>query len=521
MVEVVWGRLLPGRRRRRQARDRSRLFGHIVIALRWATALAVLALLGWGIAAEIRTSFLQSRIFSALARNMTFSVEPGASDTILFPKGGPYDQRLGYAELPRFIDALGQRRFRVGGQARWSPALERFVKNGGYAIYHEKSRAGLELFDRDGAPLYRARYPARTYRDFASIPPLVVDSLLFIEDRDLLAANDPERNPAVDWDRFALAARRPRRRPGRSAVAPGRGQHAGDPDRQIPPFPTGPHAGCREKLRQMVTAAIHAYRHGPDTIVARRRIITAYLNSEPLGSRKGYGEIIGLPEALWRWYGTDLGAARRVLTAPAATPAELARKGEIYRQVLSLLLAGRRPAYYLTTDHRALAALTDRYLYVAERSRDHRSCSARRGSRRLARLYRRTGSVRGARPMSPTRQATSCATSSSRSSISQIIMRSTASTSAAGRASTRAPNGASALCCRSSATLVMTDSLGLYGRQLLGERQPGAARLERRALRARRRRQLCANSRRQPEPAVRHQCRAPSCCWARRRSCAP
>ena len=242
MVEVVWGRLLPGRRRRPRG-DRSRLFGHIVIALRWATALALLALLGWGIAAEIRTSYLQSRIFSALARKMTYTVEPGASRTILYPSGGPYDQRLGYAELPRFIDALGSDGFRVGRQARWSPALERFVENGGYAIYHEKSRAGLELFDRDSATLYRARYPARTYRDFASIPPLVVDSLLFIEDRDLLAANDPERDPAIDWHRFALAARRPRRRPRRSAVAPGRGQHLGDPDRQISPFPTGPHAG--------------------------------------------------------------------------------------------------------------------------------------------------------------------------------------------------------------------------------------------------------------------------------------
>ncbi len=363
MVEVVWGRLLSGRRRRPRG-DRSRLFGHIVVVLRWATALAALALLGWGIAAEIRTSFLQSRIFSALARKMTYTVEPGASRTIIYPRGGPYDQRLGYAELPRFIGALGKDRYLVARQGRWSPALERFVENGGYAIYHEKSRAGLELFDRNGAALYRARYPARTYRDFASIPPLVVDSLLFIEDRDLLAANDPERDPAIDWHRFALAIGgrlaglidRRWREGGASTLATQTVKFRHSPQGRTP--------DDREKLRQMVTAAIHAYRHGPETIVARQRIVAAYLDSEPLGSRKGYGEIIGLPEALWRWYGTDPSAARRVLTTPAATPAELARKGEIYRQVLSLLLAGRRPAYYLNTDHRALAALTDRYLYA-------------------------------------------------------------------------------------------------------------------------------------------------------------
>ncbi len=364
MVEVVWGRLLTGRRRRRRhRRDRGQLFAHIVVALRWATALAVLALIGWSIAAEIRTSYLQSRVFSALARQMTYTVEPGASRTIIFPRGGPYDQRLGYAELPRFIGALGRDGYQVGRQARWSPPLERFVENGGYAIYHEKSRAGLELFDRDGAVLYRARYPALTYRDFAAIPPLVVDSLLYIEDRDLLAANDPERDPAIDWQRFALAVG------GRVAgLIDPHWRHGGASTlaTQTVKFrhsPQGRTPDIREKLRQMVTAAIHAYRHGPDTLAARQNIVTTYLDAEPLGSRQGYGEIIGVPEALWRWYGTDPSTARRVLTAPAATPAELARKGEIYRQVLSLLLAGRRPAYYLNADHpAALAALTDRYL---------------------------------------------------------------------------------------------------------------------------------------------------------------
>ena len=48
------------------------------------------------------------------------------------------------------------------------------------------------------------------------------------------------------------------------------------------------------------------------------------------------------------------------------TKAELARKGEIYRQVLGLLLAGRRPAYYLNGDGSALAALTDSYLRLME-----------------------------------------------------------------------------------------------------------------------------------------------------------
>ena len=86
--------------------------------------------------------------------------------------------------------------------------------------------------------------------------------------------------------------------------------------------------------------------------------------STPSPSPRGlvYGEIIGIPEGLWLWYGTDLSEANRVLTTQAATKAQITRKGEIYRQILSLLLAGRRPAYYLIEDHAALAALTDNYL---------------------------------------------------------------------------------------------------------------------------------------------------------------
>jgi hypothetical protein len=71
-----------------------------------------------------------------------------------------------------------------------------------------------------------------------------------------------------------------------------------------------------------------------------------YLNSTPLGARPGYGEVIGVPEALWIWYCTDLAEANRVLTTPATTKAQIARKGEVYRQVLELLLAGRAdPAF--------------------------------------------------------------------------------------------------------------------------------------------------------------------------------
>jgi membrane peptidoglycan carboxypeptidase len=368
MVDAAWGRFRhPGALwRRHRLRTGQHLNGFLrsVAVLRWVAAAAALGLLAWGVTAEIRTSYLQSRIFSRLSRAMSFYVASGANDSIVFPQFGPYDERLGYAELPRFIGALEAHHFTIERQARWSRGLEDFVKAGGYAVYHEKERAGLELFDRNDALLYSARSPELTYPDFAAIPPVVVNSLSFIEDKDLFAPGEPDRNPAVDWQRFALAVA------GRivGVVDPHlRAGGASTLATQLEKFrhsPEGRTPGVGEKLRQMITASAHGYLDGPNTLGERRHIMTAYLNSEPLGSRPGYGEIIGVPEALWLWYGTDLGVADQVLTAPAASPAALTHKGAIYRQVLSLLLAGRRPGYYLIADHAALERLTDRYLHL-------------------------------------------------------------------------------------------------------------------------------------------------------------
>lgn len=247
-------------------------------------------------------------------------------------------------------------------QARWSPRLDWFVDHGGYAPYDAKAQVGLEILDRNGARMFTARYPRYAYRDFDEIPPVVADSLTFIEDRHLLDARYPGRDPAVQWNRFFFAGfwhvagllDRHWQEGGASTLAT-----------QIVKFddsPGGRTLSVRAKLLQMVSAAADAYRDGPDTMAARRHILLTYLNSTPLCARPGYGEIIGLPEALWAWYGTDLAAANRILTHPALTPTALARQGKIYRQVLSLILAGQRPAYYLLQNRTALETLVNRYL---------------------------------------------------------------------------------------------------------------------------------------------------------------
>src|SRR5204863_433438 len=198
----------------------------------------------------------------------------------------------------------------------------------------------------------------------ASIPPLVVNSLLFIEDRYLFDNRYPEHNAAVEWNRFALAVF------GRVLrfVVPGFNEGgASTLATQIEKFrhsPNGLTGGVGEKLRQMLTASAHVYINGANTMDRRREIVTTYLNSTPLSSFPGYGEVIGLPDALYVWFSTDFNDAAKVLTGTPKNKKEWARKGEIYRQVLALLLSGRLPSHYLISDREGLGELCDRYLWA-------------------------------------------------------------------------------------------------------------------------------------------------------------
>jgi len=120
MVDAVWEHLLPGSRRRHGDTGRRSPLPGLVAVLRWASALVALVLLGWGLVSEARTSYLQSRLLSRWAADMTFEVRPGPSDAIRFPRWGPYDERLGYTRLPSFIASLTARHFGIARQAQWS-----------------------------------------------------------------------------------------------------------------------------------------------------------------------------------------------------------------------------------------------------------------------------------------------------------------------------------------------------------------------------------------------------------------
>jgi membrane peptidoglycan carboxypeptidase len=378
IVDTVWGRLtrcnppddgsigfVPAENRTTQLKQwRFSPVLTAIAALRWLAAIAVVALIAWAALWEMGTSHFQAKLFSALAGKMTFTVAQGPSETIRFPQGGPYDERLGYSGLPGFLESLTKHGFKIDSQARWSPALVKAADHKLFPVYEEKDRAGLRILDPKGGEVYRAQFPERVFPDFASVPSLIVNSLMFVEDRYILDRDNPERNPAIEWKRFALAAA------GQVAglvVSDADAGGASTLATQIEKFrhsPGGRTGGSLDKLRQMITASLRAYYDGPDTMKRRQEIVTAYLNSTPLASMPGYGEIIGLPDALWVWFGTSIDEAAKILNETPRTAAELARQGEIYRQALAFIVSGRRPSYYLLDDRSALAVMIDNHLYA-------------------------------------------------------------------------------------------------------------------------------------------------------------
>ncbi|MCU0975411.1 MAG: transglycosylase domain-containing protein [Steroidobacteraceae bacterium] len=333
--------------------------GHLLLIL--LLILVVLVLVGSGLLAwiEITRSPLQAHYFSGLAREMTFQVEPGPSDAIHFPGEGPFDRRLGYTGLPALAERLSQRGYEISAQARISPRMMEAAGHGLFLPYPEKTQAGLTILDCAGRSLFEVRYPQRAYADFDAVPRVVVDSLLFIENRELLSNPHPTRNPAIEWGRLAraiadqlLARVDPDRpTPGASTLAT-----------QIEKYrhsPGGVTDSPEEKLRQMVSATLRAYLGGEDTTAVRRQLVVDYLNTVPLAARGGYGEVIGIGDGLWVWYGSDFDEVNRLLRDGSAP---LPERALAYRKVLSLMISQRRPSGFLVRDLEALERLTDSHL---------------------------------------------------------------------------------------------------------------------------------------------------------------
>src|SRR5262249_10789547 len=238
------------------AKTRTRRANRILAA---CTAAVLCSLIYW----EMQSSTLQSAPFPWSAKGLRFKVEEGPSPAIRFPQAGPFDERLGYSRLPQMLQRLSAEHFVIERQARMSFWMAKLTDLGLFPIYKEKAQTGLAILGCDGKPVAAFSFPQRGYSEFSAVPPLVVQSLLFIENRELLDERYPHRNPAIEWDRLGYAMVQRFAHLVKSGRAPG-GSTLATQIEKYRHSPGGRTESAPEKLRQMESASLRAYLDGED-----------------------------------------------------------------------------------------------------------------------------------------------------------------------------------------------------------------------------------------------------------------
>ena len=326
-----------------------------------AIALLVLCL---AVFIEFQTSLLQSWIFTSTNERLFYSLEDGPSKVIAFPRAGPFDERRGYSKVPLFETRLTAQNYRITQQVRQSETMLTLEEHGVSPPYPERPDAGLEIVGADGAPLFRYGQSEFLFEKIDDIPPLLVKTLLFLENRDLDHPATPWQNPVIEWDRTLKAV----------LLYVGAKLHMPVPVQggstlavQLEKFrhsPNGRTDTPLEKLRQIVGASLKAYREGANTRAWRERIIVDYINTVPLAAAPGYGEIHGLGEALYAWFGLRLSDAAAALNTPGRTPAKV----RAFKHILTLLISVRAPSVFLVDERDSLEEKVDQFTRLLARA---------------------------------------------------------------------------------------------------------------------------------------------------------
>jgi membrane peptidoglycan carboxypeptidase len=313
---------------------------------------------------EIRTSLLQSWFFTRTNEQLSYQLTKGPSDAIAFPRSAPFDDRRGYSKLPAFRSHLEAQGYQVAQQVRQSEQMVKLIKRGISPPYVEPPEAGLDIRGANGTVLFRHAQSEFLFEKMDDIPPLLVKTLLFLENRDLDHPASPWQNPAVEWDRlfkavlFYVASKLYIEVPvqGGSTLAV-----------QLEKFrhsPNGRTESPGEKYRQLIGASLKAYREGWNTRAWRERIIIDYFNTVPLAAAPGYGEIHGLGEGLFAWFGMQLTDVVNALKTPGLSP----EKVRAFKHALVLLISVRAPTVYLVDERASLEQKVNQFTRLMARS---------------------------------------------------------------------------------------------------------------------------------------------------------
>jgi membrane peptidoglycan carboxypeptidase len=324
----------------------------------------LVSLIFFGFIGEINSSIIQAHFLSKLTGQMTYTLAAGESKSSISAPHGPYDRRLGYASLPDFCQKLKAKNFMVARQAIASETMIKFVDKGLFPIYPEKVQAGLKILDRHDQPIFAQSYPKRIFRSFSEIPEIVVEILLFIENRTLLDDDRPFANPAIDWIRLGNAVFEQGKK-----IAYQNGSVSGGSTlaTQLEKFrhsESGITYSFKDKFQQISSASIRAYLGGEKTFARRQQIALDYINAVPLAAIPSYGEIFGLGDGLWAWYGSELEDVIKILNTKNLSNDPILRKEKavVLKQVLSLFIAHRRPTDFLQRNRELLALKCNAYV---------------------------------------------------------------------------------------------------------------------------------------------------------------
>ena len=313
---------------------------------------------------EIQTSLLQSWFFTRTNERLSYQLVTGRSDEIAFPRSAPFDDRRGYSKLPAFQSRLEAGGYQVAKQVRQSETMVDLIKKGISPPYVEPTETGLDIRGADGVALFRHAQSEFLFAKMDDIPPLLVKTLLFLEDRDLNHPASPWQNPAIEWDRLfkatllyigsKLSLEVPMQGGSTLAVQLEKFRHS----------PNGRTESPVEKYRQVVGASLKAYRAGANTRAWRERIIVDYFNTVPLAAAPGYGEIHGLGEGLFAWFGMQLTDVVNTLKAPGITPAKV----RAFKHALTLLISVRAPSVFLVDERASLEEKVNQFTRLMARS---------------------------------------------------------------------------------------------------------------------------------------------------------
>ncbi|WP_245335225.1 transglycosylase domain-containing protein [Shewanella sp. WXL01] len=326
-------------------------------------SLMVLAL-GYLLAVEVESSFYQAKLLHQYSERLVYQVKPQPTPLTVYPTSGPFDKRMGYVDLPQMLPKLLAKGYHISEQAQFSPQLLQYSRLGLFPPYKEKTQSGLSVLDCRAQSQFHFQYPQQVYAKVDDIPDAIATSLLFIENRELMGASQ-YHNPVVDWPRLAKATL------GQITSAVGIDAIKGGGSTlatQIEKFRhsrDGLTRSIKDKLIQISSAMVRVYHDSELTYEARRKLVKDYLNTVPLSSAPGFGEVNGIGDGLKAWFGVSLASVNQLLQQPHRQDNASAR-GLAYRQVVALMIAQRRPSYYLLKGRQDLEALVDSHLRLMQ-----------------------------------------------------------------------------------------------------------------------------------------------------------